>query len=189
MIQIEDTIISIDLIKCYFHCDLAQCKGRCCIEGEAGAPLEKQEYDVISKLLPELWHNLSSEAQNVIIHQGIGYKDRENDFVTSIVNGENCVFTCYDTDGVCRCAIEKAYDEGRISFRKPVSCQLYPVRIKRYNHYYAVNFHQWKVCRAAEALGKQKRLPLYQFLRDPLIRKFGEPWYEALDACAKELNR
>ena len=188
MVQIEDTIISRDLIECFFYCDLAQCKGACCIEGEAGAPLEKDEYDFLQKNLPAIWENLSPEAQTVINRQGIGYTDIENEIVTSIVNGKDCVFTCYDADGICQCAIEKAFFEGRINFRKPISCHLYPVRVKRYKYYQAVNYHQWKICRAAEKAGEQKRLRLYQFLREPLIRKFGDEWYHALECCAKEMN-
>ena len=186
MIEIGDTIISLDIIERYFCCDLARCKGECCIEGEAGAPLEKKEYKLLRKILPVLWNDLSPAAQVVINKQGIGYIDRENDIVTSIVNGKDCVFTYYDTDGICKCAIEKAYNEGRTDFMKPVSCHLYPIRVKQYKDYKAVNYHRWKVCRAAEILGEQKKLPLYKFLREPLIRKFGEEWYNALDACALE---
>ena len=186
MIQIEDTIISPDLIECYFHCDLTQCKGACCIEGEAGAPLEREELDILRKILPAIWRDLLPEAQAIINKQGVGYRDIENEPVTSIINGKNCVFTCYDSAGVCQCAIEKAYNEGRISFIKPISCHLYPIRVKRYKNYYAVNYSRWKICRAAEISGKQKQLPVYQFLREPLIRKFGEEWYQALDLCAKE---
>ena len=186
MIEIEDTVISLDIIESFFHCDLARCKGECCIEGDAGAPLEKEEFNILQKILPVVWDDLSPEAQAVINRQGVGYIDRESDIVTSIVDGKNCVFTYYDADGTCKCAIEKAYNEGRTDFMKPVSCHLYPIRVKRYKDYYAVNYHKWRVCRAAEALGKQKGLPLYKFLREPLIRKFGEEWYSALDTCALE---
>ena len=185
MIQIEDTLISRDLVESFFYCDLSQCKGACCIEGEAGAPLEEEEYEILCKLLPSIWNDLLPEAQVVINRQGIGYVDIEKEFVTSIVNGKDCVFTCYDAGGVCRCAIEKAYSEGRINFRKPISCHLYPVRVKRQKYYHAVNYSRWKICRAAEILGEQQQVRLYQYLRDPLIRKFGESWHHALDQCAK----
>jgi hypothetical protein len=185
MIRIEDTLISLDLIERFFHCDLTQCKGECCVEGEAGAPLEKEEFDTLHEILPAVWDDLSPEAQAVINKQGVGYIDRENDIVTSIVNGKNCVFTCYDADGICKCAIEKACYEGRTNFIKPVSCHLYPVRVTKYKDYKAVNYHRWKVCRAAEISGGQKRIPVYRFLREPLIRMFGEEWYDALDTCAK----
>lgn len=186
MIEIDDTIVSLDLIERFFCCDLTRCKGECCVEGDAGAPLEKEEFDRLRNLLPVIWNDLSPEAQAVIHKQGVGYIDADNDIVTSIVNGKDCVFTYYDENGVCKCAIEKAYNEERIDFLKPISCHLYPVRVARYKNYRAVNYHRWSVCRAAELSGEQKRLPVYQFLREPLIRKFGEEWYNALDLCAKE---
>ena len=186
MVQISDTLISLDLIERFFCCDLATCKGACCIEGDAGAPLEKNEFHILQKKLPAIWDDLSPEAKAVIKKQGVGYIDPENDIVTSIVNGKNCVFTCYDANGICKCAIEKAYNEGRIDFKKPVSCRLYPIRVKRYKDYQAVNYHRYIVCRNAETNGEQKHLRLYQFLREALIFKFGEEWYQALDLCAKE---
>ena len=186
MIEIEDTVISSDLIDRYFCCDLSQCRGACCVEGDAGAPLTKKEFDYLRKILPLLWDNFSKKAKEVINKQGIGYIDREHDIVTSIVDGKDCIFTCYDGNGVCRCAIEKAYHEGRINFPKPVSCHLYPVRVKQYPDYQAVNYHRWKICQTAEILGEKQKILLYQFLKEPLIRKFGEEWYGALDTCAKE---
>ena len=189
MFHIEDTLVSIDLVERFFYCDLAQCRGVCCIEGEAGAPLEKEEYELLLKILPVLWNDLLPEAKAVINEQGIGYMDIENDLVTSIVNGKNCVFTCYDAGGICQCAIEKAFHEGRITFRKPISCHLYPIRIKQYNYYQAVNCNRLKICRAAEMRGEQKQVRLYQFLREALIRKFDKSWYHDLDNCAKEYNK
>ena len=186
MIQIGDTVISLDLIERFFCCDLMSCKGACCIEGDAGAPLEKGEFKKLRGILPAVWDDLSPQAKVVINRQGVGYIDSENDIVTSIVNGKNCVFTCYDANGICKCAIEKAFREGRTDFMKPVSCRLYPVRVKRYKDYYAVNYDRYKVCRNAEANGEQKRLRVYQFLRESLIYRFGEEWYKALDQYVKE---
>ncbi|MDR2385459.1 MAG: DUF3109 family protein [Tannerella sp.] len=189
MIEIGDTVLSLDLIERYFCCNLRKCRGACCIEGESGAPLTRQEFDYLQKMLPLLWGDLSPEAKEVINKQGIAYIDRENDVVTSIINGNDCVFACHDENDICRCAVEKAYNEGRIDFRKPVSCHLYPVRVTQYRNYKAVNYHCWKICRAAEILGEQKQIFLYQFLKEAFIRAFGEEWYHALDACAKEYWR
>ena len=186
MIQIDDTLVSLDLIERFFICDLSHCKGECCVEGDAGAPLEKAEFHLLRKILPEVWDDLSVEAQKVIESQGVGYVDEDGDIVTSIVKGKDCVFTYYDADGVCKCAIEKAYREKRIDFMKPVSCHLYPVRVARYKDFQAVNYHRWKVCSAAEILGKREKVPIYRFLREPLIRKFGQAWYDNLDCCAQE---
>lgn len=189
MIQIDDTLVSLDLIERSFLCDLSHCKGQCCVEGDSGAPLEPGEEEELKRVLPEIWNDLLPEARTVIQSQGVAYTDSDGDRVTSIVGDKNCVFTCYDTDGVCKCAIEKAYREGRVSFYKPISCHLYPVRITQYKTFQAVNYHRWNVCKAAELLGKKEQVPVYQFLKEPLIRKFGQAWYDALDECAQEWKK
>ncbi|MCF2659451.1 MAG: DUF3109 family protein [Parabacteroides sp.] len=189
MIQIDDTLVSLDLIERSFLCDLSHCKGQCCVEGDSGAPLEPGEEEELKRVLPEIWNDLLPEARTVIQSQGVAYTDSDGDRVTSIVGDKNCVFTCYDTDGVCKCAIEKAYREGRVSFYKPISCHLYPVRITQYKTFQAVNYHRWDVCKAAELLGKKEQVPVYQFLKEPLIRKFGQAWYDALDECAQEWKK
>ena len=186
MLQIEDTLVSLELIERFFCCNMPVCKGACCIEGEAGAPLEKGEFDTLREILPAVWDDLSTEARAVIHTQGVGYSDISGEIVTSIVNGKDCVFTCYDSKGICQCAIEKAFMEKRINFLKPVSCHLYPVRVTDYKTYRAVNYNRWKICRSAENLGEKEQIRLYHFLREPLIRKFGEKWYDTLELCARE---
>lgn len=186
MIQIEDTLVSLDVIERCFICDLSHCKGACCVDGDSGAPLEESEVAELEKVLSAVWDDLSPAAQEVIHRQGVAYKDIEGDIVTSIVNNKDCVFTCYDGDGICKCAIEKAWREGRVNFYKPISCHLYPVRVTNYDRFRAVNFHKWDVCRAAEILGQREMLPVYKFLKEPLIRKFGEAWYQTLETCAEE---
>ena len=189
MFQIDDTLVSLDVVERYFLCDLAHCKGQCCVEGDSGAPLEEAELPKLQAVLPLIWDDLSPEAQAIIKKQGVAYIDEEGDLVTSIVNGKDCVFTCYDADGVCKCAIEKAYRAGKTDFYKPVSCHLYPVRITQYRDFQAVNYHRWEVCKAAELLGEREKLPVYRFLKEPLIRKFGEEWYKALDEFAQEWEK
>lgn len=189
MIEIDDTIVSLDIIEDFFLCDLAKCKGECCVEGDSGAPLEKDELAKLEAVLPEVWNDLSSKAQDIINRQGVAYVDTDGDIVTSIVDGKDCVFTCYDNQGTCKCAIEKAYREGRVNFYKPVSCHLYPIRVTQYRDFRAVNYHKWSVCKAASILGKKENLRIYQFLKEPLIRKFGESWYQALETCASELGK
>lgn len=186
MIQIEDIVVSSDVLTEKFICNLEACKGECCIEGDAGAPVEKNEVAELEKVLPVIWDELSPEAQAVIKKQGVVYTDQDGDLVTSIVGNKNCVFTCYDEKGCCYCAIEKAYREGKCNFYKPVSCHLYPIRIENYGPYTAVNYHCWDVCKAAVVLGKLKGVPVYQFLKEPLIRKFGAEWYQMLSDCADE---
>lgn len=189
MLQIDDTIISFDLFEEQFVCNLVACKGECCIEGDAGAPLEQDEIEKIQEILPLIWDDLTEVSKEVIRKQGIFYIDEDNEPVTSIVNGRECVFTYTDESGVCKCAIEKAFRAGKTDFPKPVSCHLYPVRVQQYNDFKAVNYHRWSICNCAVALGKQLKVPVYQFLKEPLIRKFGENWYEQLVVAAKELNQ
>lgn len=188
MIQIDDVIVSLDVLKEKFCCDLNACKGECCIEGDAGAPVEKEEVEQLQKVLPLVWNDLSAEARAVIDEQGVCYEDWEGDMVTSIVNGKDCVFTCYDEKGICYCAIEKAYREGKTDFYKPVSCHLYPIRVQKYSDFQAVNYHRWSVCKAAVLLGEKNNIPVYKFLKEPLVRKFGEAWYHELEIAAEELK-
>lgn len=184
MLQIHNTLVSLDIIERFFICDLSSCLGECCIEGDAGAPITKQEYDTLKKILPEIWNDLMPKSQQVIKEEGVGYIDEEGDLVTQIVDGKNCVFTCYAENGMCQCAIEKAYREGRIDFYKPISCHLYPLRLKEYANFTSVNYHRWKICKAAEVLGRKNGVRLYQFLKEPLIRRFGKEWYDELEiAC------
>mgnify|MGYP003450513832 FL=1 len=188
MIQIDDTIISIDCLSEKFCCDLEACKGACCIEGDAGAPVELDEVAQLEEALPVVWNELSAAAQAVIDRQGVVYTDEDGDLVTSIVHGKDCVFTCYDSCGNCFCALEKAYREGRSSFYKPASCHLYPIRIKKIGDMTALNYHRWDVCRMAVEKGRQLNLPVYRFLKEPLVRRFGEAWYQELESAVEELK-
>lgn len=189
MFQIKDTIVASDVIEESFICDLSVCKGECCVEGDSGAPLENEEVKIIEDLLPQVWDDLSPEAQNIIKQQGVAYKDDDGEMVTSIVNGKDCVFTYYDEQNVCKCAIEKAYREGRVDFYKPISCHLYPIRLQKYKSFTAVNYHRWRICKAAVLLGKKEGLKIYQFLKEPLVRRFGEDWYNELALVAEEYNK
>ena len=188
MIQIDDTIISIDCLSEKFCCDLDACKGECCIEGDAGAPVELDEVAELVEALPVVWPWLSASAQAVIDRQGVVYTDEDGDLVTSIVNGKDCVFTCYDERGYCYCALEKAYREGKSSFYKPLSCHLYPIRLKKIGDCVALNYHRWDVCKMAVMKGGHLNLPVYRFLKEPLIRRFGEEWYTELESAVKELK-
>lgn len=190
MLEIGNTLISLDLIERFFCCNLDACHGECCIEGEAGAPITKEEYNKLKEILPVVWDDLLPAAKEVINESGVGYIDTDGDLVTSIVDGKNCVFTCYGEGGMCYCAIEKAYCEGRTDFYKPISCHLYPVRLTEYPDFTAINYHRWKICKAAEVLGRKEGIRLYQFLKAPLIRRFGQDWYnELVTACEAYLEQ
>ena len=189
MLQIGDVVVSFDVLKEKFLCDLSACHGACCIEGDAGAPLELDEVAQIEEVLPLIWDELSPEAREIIDKQGVAYVDRESDLVTSIVNGKDCVFTCYDGRGCCYCAIERAFRAGKTKFMKPVSCHLYPIRVKDFGTFKGVNYNRWDVCKAAVLLGQKEDLPVYKFLREPLIRKFGAEWYAELETAVEELKK
>lgn len=188
MLQIDDTIISLDLFNKHFVCDLESCKGICCIEGDAGAPLEEDEISVIENILSVIWDDLSESSKKIIKRQGVFYIDEDGEAVTSIVDDKECVFTYTDKDGICKCAIEKAYREGKIDFYKPISCHLYPVRVQKYRDFQAVNYHHWAICDCARKLGCKMEVPVYRFLKEPLIRKFGEEWYKQMEIADKEFS-
>jgi len=179
----DNTLVTLDVVERFFCCDIDACLGQCCIDGDAGAPLTAQEEQEIKQILPEIWDDLLPRAQQEIEQNGISYLDPEGELVTQILDDSNCVFSCYAPGGKCICAIEKAYREGRISFVKPISCALYPLRLKTLNNgSVAVNYHRWKICKSAEVLGRSKGIRVYEFLKEPLIRRFGQQWYDELVA-------
>ena len=188
IIEIGNVLVSMDVLTEKFCCDLDACKGECCIEGDAGAPVTIDEVAGIEDALDTVWGSLSAAAQSVIDKQGVAYTDEEGDLVTSIVNGKDCVFTCYDK-GCCLCTLEKAYRAGQTKFCKPISCALYPIRVKQLsNGMAALNYHRWDVCKEAVKKGRELNLPVYKFLKEPLIRAFGQEWYDKLLEAAKWLE-
>lgn len=189
IIQVDNVLVSLDCLTERFCCDFAACKGQCCVEGDAGAPVTLDEVGGIETSLDTVWHDLSAQAQTVIDKQGVAYTDEEGDLVTSIVGGKDCVFTCYDK-GCCLCALEKAFRAGKTHFCKPISCYLYPIReVKVGKEMVGLNYHEWDVCRQARVKGMELDVPVYRFLKDPLIKRFGEEWYHALEEAVGELRK
>lgn len=180
MFQIKDTLVTLDIVERFFCCDLDKCLGACCIEGDAGAPVTPAEVKEIEAVLPQVKPLMLPRAVEEVEESGVAYTDEEGDLVTTILDGKNCAFTCYGRNGLCLCALERLYREGKTSFKKPASCSLYPLRIKEYPTFNAVNYHRWDICRDAEKLGRAKGIRLYQFLREPLIERFGQEWYDEL---------
>jgi hypothetical protein len=190
MVQIENKLISLDIFREHFLCDLPKCLGTCCVEGESGAPLENEETEILEKLFPRIRHFLSGEAVEIIENKGAWEVDNDGDKVTPIIHGRECVYTYFDSEGVCKCAIEKAFNEGMTDFRKPISCHLYPIRVDQLRDgKEALNYHLWPVCNPARELGKQVGLPVYKFLKDPIIRKYGEAFYNELKEVAAHLEK
>ena len=186
--QIDNVLITTEILTERFCCDLDACKGECCVEGDAGAPVTLDEVAAIEDSLDVVWDELSASAQAIIDKQGVAYTDEEGDLVTSIVGGKDCVFTCHD-NGCCFCALEKAYRAGKARFCKPISCALYPIReVSLSNGLIGLNYRRWNVCQEAVKKGKELDLPIYKFLKEPLVRRFGNEWYEMLEAAAEELS-
>mgnify|MGYP002622559589 FL=1 len=185
ILEVGGVLISSDILTECFCCDYEKCKGICCVEGDAGAPVKIEEVEGIEEALDTVWTDLSASAQSVIDQQGVVYNDSDGDLVTSIVRGKDCVFTCYDGDN-CLCALEKAFRGGKTRFCKPISCALYPIREKNFgNGLIGLNYNRWAVCHDAVEKGKALHLPVYQFLKEPLIRRFGQEWYDELCEVAR----
>lgn len=185
MLQIGSTLVSLDLIQEHFVCDLERCKGACCVEGDGGAPLEDEELEQLTESLSEVLPYLPEEGRESIREYGVYLRDTDGDYVTPLVKGHReCAYTVFEK-GIASCGIEKAWLDGKINFRKPVSCHLYPVRIQSLRDYDAVNYHRWSICKPGCSLGKKSGVRLYVFLKDALIRKYGKEWYEELVATAE----
>jgi len=188
MIEIGDTLISGEFLEEEFVCNLSACQGACCVEGDAGAPLTQEEADLLQNELPNIIQYLPKKGQEAIKKQGVAIADPldEDELVTPLVNGQECAFTVFDERGIASCGIEKAWNDGATSFRKPISCHLYPARLKDYQDFTAVNYHRWDICSDACSLGAELKVPVYRFLKDALIRRFGEKWYQELERIAAE---
>lgn len=184
MLIVENTLISDELVTVKFSCHYSQCMGMCCVAGDAGAPLEAEEILYLKKNICNILPFMSKEGAEVCKTSGLSVKDIEGNDVTALMSGGACIFVIYH-NGNARCAIEEAYRLRKISFPKPVSCHLYPVRLTDYQEFVAVNYHKWDICRTALKKGRKDGVFLYRYLKEALIRKFGVEWYEALEAAAE----
>ena len=180
MILVDNAVISDDIKEQFFVCDLDKCKGACCVEGDLGAPLEESELKELEDAYEVVKPYLSEEGIAAIEKEGLYVKDFEGDYSTTTIGGKECAFAIYDEKGVLKCGIEQAHFDGKTTFRKPVSCHLYPIRITKYDHYDALNNDRWDICSAACSLGEKLGVPVYKFLKEALIRKYGEAWYTEL---------
>lgn len=188
MHSIGKSIISSELITINFNCDLDACKGACCVAGDSGAPLEHEETKILEEIYPALKLYLDDKSVKTIESLGPWVIDNENDKVTPLNDGKECAYVVFENN-IAFCAIEKAFNDGVIEFRKPVSCHLYPVRIKKYRHYDAVNYDRWEICNKALVKGDLLKTPVYQFTRDALERKYGKEWFNQLIIEAKNPGR
>ena len=186
MLEIGKAIVSFDVIEEHFLCDLMKCKGGCCVEGDSGAPLSQEEGIILDEIYPIVEPYMTQEGKTEVELQGTSTIDSDGDLVTPLVNNCECAFTFKDENGIVKCAIEKAFLDGKTDFRKPVSCHLFPVRITEYKRFDAVNYQKLKICKPGRACGSGVKLPLYQFLKEPLTRKYGKEWYAQLSIAAEE---
>lgn len=186
MIVIDHTILSDDVVEKTFVCHIDKCKAACCVEGDAGAPLEPEETTLLEQEYEAIKPFLTLEGIAAIEAQGVWVIDQEGDLGTPILQTKECAYAVRNEKGILACGIEKAWEAGATSFRKPISCHLYPIRVKKYEHYHALNYHHWDICAPACALGKELGVPVYQFLKEALIRRYGAEWYARLEEAAKE---
>jgi hypothetical protein len=187
MLVHENTLVSLDVLDTDFVCNLSACKGACCVEGESGAPLDVEEIEIIAENLEQIKPFMSRLGLKLLEKKGFWEKDTDGDLVTNCLDGKACLFAINE-GGIYKCAIEKSFLAGKITFKKPISCHLYPVRLAKVGNYLAVNYSKWEVCDPACKLGTSLQVPVYRFLKESLVRKFGQEWYDGLDEIAQEFN-
>lgn len=186
MFQLGKTIVSEDIIEKDFVCNLSACKGACCVDGDAGAPLEEDETQILDKIYPKVKPFLTKKSREVIAEKGTWIKNEWGELETPLIDGADCVYVIFDKNKTALCAIEEAYNQGEIDWKKPVSCHLYPVRVSNYSEFSAVNYHKWEICDDACTLGKELQVPVYKFVKQALVRKFGQNWYDELEKVAEK---
>jgi len=187
VVEIGKTLLSRDIFEQHFVCDVLKCKGACCIEGDSGAPLTEEEAAMIEKEYANFEKYLPEHHRNEVKKQGFSMIDSDGDLVTPLVDNRQCAYSYYNKQGVLKCAIEKTYFEGKSKFRKPISCHLFPIRITEYKHFDAVNYQELDICKPGVACGTSQKVPLYVFLKEPLIAKYGEEWYREVEIAANYL--
>ena len=188
MFELGKTVVSEEILENHFLCDLSACKGACCVDGSAGAPLEDEETETLEGLFKEIRPFLRPEGIEAIEKQGSFVKGEDGDWETPLIDNKECAYVVFSEQGVAQCGIENAFNAGAIPWRKPISCHLYPVRIMKYTKLVAVNYHKWEICDPACSLGEKMKVPIYKFVREALIRKFGKNWYAELEETAKSLS-
>lgn len=189
LVEIQDKIISTDLFSEEFVCDLNKCKGACCVKGTGGAPLKDKEVELISNNIDKIKPFMTKKGIQTVDSEGIFYLDEDDAPATKLINKKECCFVYFDQSNTAKCSIETAHNKGDIDFNKPQSCHLYPIRIKEFTEFTAINYEVWNICEPACSLGQALKVPVYKFLKEPLIRVFGNSFYEELSKVAIELKK
>ena len=187
MFQLGKTLVSEDIIEKDFVCNLSSCKGGCCVYGDAGAPLEEEEVDILKDIYPIVKPYMRQKGIDAVEKQGTSVITTDGDLETPLVNDAECVYVTFNEKGTALCAIEEAYNKEEVSWKKPVSCHLYPIRVQDYSEFSAVNYHKWDICDDACSLGAELKVPVYKFVKEALVRKFGEDWYLELEKAANDI--
>ena len=188
MFQLGKTIVSEDIIEKDFVCNLSACKGECCVAGDAGAPLEESELQIMKDIYKDVKPFLREEGIKAIEEQGVYTTNDYGEHETTLIDGADCAYVIFDDKNTAFCGIEEAYNSGLISWKKPVSCHLYPIRVREYSEFSGVNYDKWEICDDACSLGQELQVPVYKFVKQALIRKFGEDWYAELEKVAEGLK-
>ena len=189
LVEIGNKIVSTDIFSEQFTCDLNKCKGACCVKGNGGAPLNENEVDKIQNNIEKIKPYMSKSGIKTVNREGVYYLDEEDTPATKLIDKKECCFVYFDENEIAKCSIETAYKAGDINFNKPESCHLYPIRIKEFNEFTAINYETWDICSPACSLGKSLKVPVYQFLKEPIIRVFGNSFFEELTKVDQELNK
>lgn len=188
MFQLGKTIVSEEILEKEFVCNLSACKGACCVDGDAGAPLDQNEVAILKEIYPIVKPFLRPEGVAAIEEQGTSIVGTDGDLETPLIDGADCAYVIFDGE-TALCGIEQAYNQGLVDWKKPVSCHLYPIRVKDFSDFAAVNYHRWHICDDACSLGKELEVPVYKFVKEALVRKFGPEWYAELEKVAEELKK
>ena len=189
LVEVKDKVVSTEVFSRKFVCDLNACRGACCIEGDAGAPLTKEEVSIIEDNISAIKEYMRPEGVEAVEKDGVFYLDLEGEPVTTLINGGECAFVSFDDKGIAKCSIEQAHLDGNIDFQKPISCHLYPIRVKKFNDFEALAYDQWDICKPACECGEKLNVPVYRFLKGPLIRAYGEGFFKELEIVEKEFNK
>ena len=189
MLIVGNILVSEDILEKKFVCDLNACKGACCVQGDAGAPLSEEETGILEEEYENFKAYIRPEGREAVSREGAFTIDSDGDLVTPLVGNKECAYTIFDSNGIASCGIEKAWLDGKTSFRKPISCHLYPIRVKKLVDIEALNYHSWDICKPACQCGSRLEVPVYRFLKDALIRAYGDVWFEQLEEIAQEWNK
>lgn len=188
LIEVKDKVVSTQIFEKKFVCDLTACKGACCVEGDAGAPLTFEEVDLLEENLEGILPYMRQEGIDAVNKSGVFYIDEDNEPVTTLVNGAECAFVYFDENRITKCAVEQAHKDGKSTFKKPISCHLYPIRVQKFHDFETLNYNEWAICKPACSCGEALNVPVFRFLKEPIVRAYGEEFFAELEVVDREMR-